>query len=78
MSQGPRIKAPIAWEVAGLLMANLRPWAERLAVAGSLRRLADEHGPYSIAFKRATVGDIEIVACPLYMVTEGPGLSAFH
>ncbi len=43
-----------AGRIAGEIVADLTPWCERIAIAGSVRR------------GRETVGDIELVAIPRY------------
>lgn len=52
MSSGIRVPAGEAQAVAAVLTARLRPFCERIEVAGSLRRGA------------ADVGDLEVVAIP--------------
>jgi hypothetical protein len=52
MSDGKRIKADVAYPIAGKLMQMLRPHTEWIEVAGSLRRGSPD------------VGDVEIVAVP--------------
>ena len=52
MSTGPRLPLSVAETVALRIVSSLKPWCERIEVAGSIRR------------KCPDVGDIEIVCVP--------------
>jgi hypothetical protein len=66
MSTGTRYSARDAHEAYVLLRANLLHVAERLELAGSLRRLVSRYGCIEAVPLDATVGDLEVVTIPAY------------